>query len=121
MIRGRNLNQCHIHRQRGTEQIGNIAEIYRGKIAAAFFDGLAGGAAEEQAVVAEIFRKLRFAIAGGPHGNHMYDLYVFVLLRVCHHGIDEDLWLSAGVSGNNPVARFNVCYRFFRSGQPLLI
>ena len=121
LIGGAQVQQYHIGVQRGAEQLGDLAEEYGGKVAPALLNGLAGGAAQEQAVVAEVLGIFGQAVFGLAHGHHVHHFHILVLLGIGYHRVGQQDRFAGRMGHYYPVARFNMLYRFLGCGQLLLI
>ena len=121
LIGGAQVQQHYIGVQRGAEQLRNLAEEHRGKVAPSLLDRLAGAAAQKQAVVAEVLGILRQAVLRLAHCHHMHDFHILILLGICHHGVGQQDRLAGRMGNYHTVAGFNMLYRFLGGGQLLLI
>ena len=120
-IGGRALEQGHVGPQVLPQEAGNFGKIHRSEIHTALGSGGAGGAAQEEGVVMEVFVILGLAVGCLAHGDHVDDLHVFILGGVGDQGVQDDGRLAAGVGDHHPLAGLDLLHGLRRGEEMLFV
>jgi len=104
-IRRAGLHEGGVERQlAGAEEVLNFAQEDGRVIGAAFLNGLADVAAEEQAVVAEMAFVFRASVGGVAECQHVDELDVVELVGAEHESVDQRLGRAAAFPEPDAVA-----------------